>query len=172
MATAPVARCVADACGGLKQIGDVRAVVATAVQAGWCTVKQLQLELDGAARPGTALFRHALLEISAGAESVAECSAAQLMTDAGIPDFEQNADVFDTDGRFLARADFLWRDLRAILEIDGRAWHLSPASWQRTMERHSALEVAGFSVLHYSPSSIAADPPHFIDAVRRWLEGR
>lgn len=172
IATAPVGRCLVDACRGLKQLNDVRGTLAAAVQGGWCSVADVRDELDCAGRRGTALLRTALAEVGAGAESVAECAAAQVMIAAGLPAFEQNSEVFDMSGIFLARADFLWRELRAILEIDGRAWHLSPAAWERTLKRHSALEVAGYSVLHYSPSAIAADPDRFISDVVRWLDSR
>jgi len=68
-------------------------------------------------------------------------------------------------------ADLYWRELRAILEIDSREYHFSPADWRATMDRHLVLTTLGYSVVHRPPSALA-DPATFVRDVSAWLTGR
>lgn len=72
--------------------------------------------------------------------------------------------------RVIAVADVLWRDLRAVLEIDSREFHLSEAEWKATMQRHNRLTSAGLALTHYPPS--ATGDPAWPDEVARWLHHR
>jgi very-short-patch-repair endonuclease len=65
------------------------------------------------------------------------------------------------DGRFLI-ADFLWRDLNAILEIDSVEHHLDPADWRARMDRHPLLETVGHAVVHRAPAAIFSAPDRFV----------
>src|SRR5215469_10941353 len=65
-------RAVADAARGMAHIGDVRAVVAGAVQRGKCPIGRLRYELDSGSRRGSALLRQALAEVADGIRSAAE----------------------------------------------------------------------------------------------------
>jgi hypothetical protein len=71
----------------------------------------------------------------------------------GVPRFELNVPIVHA-GRVIAVADVLWRELRAVLEIDGREYHLSEAQWKATMARHNRLTAAGYAVTHYPPSAM------------------
>jgi very-short-patch-repair endonuclease len=86
-----------------------------------------------------------------------------------VPAFEQNAAVIVGAACYVA--DFLWRELWAILEIDGRDYHFSPPEWQATLRRHAELETAGYSVIHVVPSQLR-DADDFIRRVSRWLAAR
>jgi hypothetical protein len=66
--------------------------------------------------------------------------------------------------------DFLWRALRAVLEIDSRDYHFTEADWRNTMTRHNALIAAGFAVTHYPPSLVGR--PGWADEVGDWLRAR
>lgn len=68
-------------------------------------------------------------------------------------------------------ADFLWRRLRAVLEIDSREYHFEAADWQRTMQRHLELTTLGFSVVHRPPSALR-QPRRFVAEVEAWLVAR
>jgi hypothetical protein len=65
-------RAVADAARWLTDIGEVRAVVAGAVQRGLCPVERLVEELRQGPRQGSALLRRALAEVGDGVRSAAE----------------------------------------------------------------------------------------------------
>jgi hypothetical protein len=73
-------------------------------------------------------------------------------------------------GRARYYVDFLWRALRAVLEIDSREYHFTEANWRDTTTRHNALIAAGFAVTHYPPSLV--DKPGWADEVADWLRAR
>lgn len=167
---APVERAMAYYAREARRIDDVRAVVAAAVRSGGCTVVELAGELASAPRNGSALLRQALAEVSAGAASAPEARAARLMRRAKLPPFEQNARIELPGGDYFV-VDFLWRGLRAILEIDSVEYHLDPADWAATQDRHLKLTTLGYSVVHRPPSALR-DEARFVAEVGGWLASR
>ena len=87
-----------------------------------------------------------------------------------IPAFEQNARV-ELPGGGCFVVDFLWRELRAILEIDSIEHHFDTPQWLATMDRHLALETLGYLVAHRVPSIIRDQPGRFVGEVAAWLAG-
>ena len=169
-ARAAVPRSAADHALTLRRIDDVRAVVAEVVREHKASLEELAAELRAGPRRGSALLRQALAEIAAGAASAPEAKAARLLRRAQLPEFEQNARIGLPDGSWYV-ADLYWRELRAILEIDSREYHFSPAGWRATMDRHLVLTTLGYSVVHRPPSALA-DPAMFIRDISAWLTGR
>ncbi len=170
-AVVQTARAVADVAISLSSFDAVRDVVAAALQRRRCTVDELLDELDAGPRQGSAFFRDALGEVSAGARSVAEARALAGLRGSGLRGFELNVPVLDAGRRHVFTVDFLWRALRAALEIDSAEYHFRRGDWVRTLDRHAALTAAGLSVLHLSPSQISADGA-WVARVRRWLDAR
>ena len=166
---APVERAVADHARSLLDIDDVRTVVAEAVQRGFCDVDSIAEELRAGRRNGSSLLRRAVREVADGAASAPEARAGTLLRAARVPPFEQNAPV--VVGSRCYYADFLWRELWAILEIDSREYHFTPQDWKATLRRDAVLETAGYSVIHVVPSDLG-DGDGFVDHVRRWLAAR
>lgn len=161
------ARATADRALELAHIDDVRALVARVVGDGHATLDALVAELVAGPQRGSALLRRALAEVGAGAASAPEARAATVLRRAGVPAFEQNAEIRLPNGQRYV-ADFLWRDLRAILEIDSIEYHLGPAQWRATMDRHLILTTLGYSVIHRPPSALRAEVA-FACAVQDWL---
>ena len=128
---APAARAVADHVVELRRPDRVQAVVAEVVQRGLCAVNDLAAELESGPRRGSRLFREALEAVGYGAHSVPEARAGRLLRRAGVVGFEQNAELWVAGRRLVA--DFMWRDLAAILEIDSTEYHLSPIDHERTL---------------------------------------
>jgi very-short-patch-repair endonuclease len=120
--------------------------VAETVRRQFCTPSQLTDEPRHGPRKGSAHLRRAIEEISAGAWSAPEARAATLLRRAGVAPFEQNAPILLPNGRQFI-ADFLWRALRAVLEIDSYAHHGLPADADGTSARHLFLETLDFSVV-------------------------
>ena len=60
----------------------------------------------------------------------------------------------------------------AVLEIDGREYHLSEAHWKATMARHNRLIKAGYAVTHYPPSAIRDGGLAWVAEVDDWLRAR
>jgi len=61
--------------------------------------------------------------------------------------------------------DFLWPDLRLVVETDGLRYHRTPAAQARDLERDQAHTAAGFTRLRFSHWQVKHDPAH----VRRIL---
>lgn len=166
---APPERAVADAALGLVRLSDVRAIAAAAVQRDWCTVPALAAELQAGPHRGAALLRQALAELADGVRSAAEADLRVLLRRARLPHPMFNARLYQGD-RLLAVADAWWPHAGLIVEVDSRAWHLSPADWERTMRRHADLTALGLLVLHFSPRQIRTEPDVVIAAIRAALQ--
>jgi hypothetical protein len=164
-----VARAVADYALTLTRLDDVRQIVARAVRESRCTLDELAEELEAGPRNGSALLRQALAEVSAGAASAPEARAASILRRCGAPLFEQNVRIQLPDGRCFV-LDLYWRRLRAVLEIDSAEYHLDPADWRATMDRHLALTTYGLSVVHRPPSALS-DEGRFAAEIKAWLDG-
>jgi hypothetical protein len=165
------ARAVADLALELRRLDDVRALVAQAIRAKICTPAELQQEYESGPRQFSANLRQALADIDAGAWSAPEARAAKLLRQAQVPPFEQNARIELRDGSWLY-VDFLWRALRAVLEIDSDEHHGDPVERDRTDARHLKLQALGLSVAHRRPSVLLRAPAQFQREMQTWLAAR
>jgi hypothetical protein len=150
---APVARAVADAARGMTGIGEVRAVVADAVQRGRCPLELLIAEVRAGPVRGSALLRQAIAEVADGVRSAAEASFRDLIKWARLPMPVFNPRLL-VDGTFIAQPDCWWADAGVAAEVDSREWHLSPQDWERTLARHARMSAHGIVVLHFTPRQI------------------
>jgi very-short-patch-repair endonuclease len=73
-------------------------------------------------------------------------------------------------GRYIA--DFLWRDQRLIVEVDGYAFHSSRRSFERDHERDLVLKSAGFDVLRFTRRQIVEEPELVIARLAQALATR
>jgi very-short-patch-repair endonuclease len=166
------ARAVADTALTCRMFEPVRALVTAAVQRRLCTPEQLADELEAGPRNGSAFLRRAVADVLLGAESISEAELADLLRGARVPAFELNVPIMNPTGRVVAVADALWRELRAVLEVDSRQHHFYEDGWARTMRRHNLLTATGLAVTHYPPSEIRARPAEVAGEVASWLRGR
>jgi hypothetical protein len=153
----PPARAVADTVRGLAERSEVRAVVASAVQQGRCTVLELAAELAAGSVRGSLLLRSVLAEVADGIRSPAEGDFRDLVRKSELPQPLFNPSLY-LNGKFLARPDAWWPDSGVAVEIDSREWHLAPDDWEATMRRHARLTAAGIRVLHVSPRQLRSEP--------------
>lgn len=166
---APVARACIDASRRMRDRRAVRALVAEVVQRGRASVHQLGIEIRDAQIRGTALPRGVIREVSSGIRSVAEAEVRDTLRRAGIPAPAWNQDLYDEHGQWLARPDAVWLDVGVVLEIDSLEWHLSPAAYQHTQERHRRMTAAGLLVIHVTPGAVQREPESFLADVRATL---
>ncbi|MGY0486314.1 hypothetical protein [Streptomyces sp. WG-D5] len=144
---APV-RAVVDAVPGLACERDVTALLAEAVQRGFCTAEQILTELRATRRRFAPYVVTAASHLIAGVHSVLEADARALIHRFGLPEPLWNPDLHDvTTGAFLARPDAYWPTEGVALEVDSREYHLDPASWRRTLSQRNRLARAGLPVL-------------------------
>jgi hypothetical protein len=142
---------------GARRLGvrdEVRALLAEVVQRGRCSPAELNAELAEGSDRGTRLPREVLLEISDGVRSVAEADARAIAQRSGLPAPLWNAKIFDRHGRFIAMPDAWFDDVGMAWEIDSREFHLSPADYERTLGRRSAMMAERIVVLHTLPKKL------------------
>ncbi len=65
--------------------------------------------------------------------------------------------------------DFLWREARLVVEVDGRATHGTRRAFQADRDRDGRLAVAGYRVLRFTWWDVTRRPAVVADRVRRML---
>jgi very-short-patch-repair endonuclease len=159
---------VADASRWLTDLGEVREVVAGAVQHGLCPIELLAEELGQGPRQGSALLRRALAEVADGVRSAAEGQLHALIKRARLPMPLFNPRLF-TGQAFLAVPDCWWPEAGVAVEVDSRAWHFSPRSWENTLARHARMAAVGIIVLHFAPRQIYTQPAAVVSRIQSAL---
>ena len=164
------ARAVVDTAMQIPTFAGIRALVTASVQKGACTPGELIDQLPKIARRDSGRLRKALEDVVDGAHSEAEAKALTSLRLADVPAFELNVALIDVHGRVIAVADVLWRELRAILEVDSRQFHFSEVDWHQTSDRHNRLTSHGFALVHYPPARF--DGESWLVEVVAWLKAR
>jgi hypothetical protein len=167
-----IARAVADTALLYRRLAPVRALVTSAVQAQRCRAEDLLDEADLVPRNHSAPFLEAVADLRDGARSIAEAEAIHILRRAPVPVFEANVTIVTAGGRVLAVADLLWRELRAVLEIQSRQYHFSEQEWANTMRRHNRLTPYGLALAHYRPAEIRRRASGWAHEVETWLRAR
>jgi very-short-patch-repair endonuclease len=85
---------------------------------------------------------------SAPTRSELEERFLRLCDDHHLPRPETNARIEGIE------VDFVWRDRRLIVEVDGYAYHRSPSAFESDRERDVLLSVAGWRVLRFTWTQI------------------
>jgi hypothetical protein len=89
----------------------------------------------------------------------------RLCDDHGIPRPEVNAGIEGFE------VDFVWRDARLIVEVDGYAFHRSPRAFEHDRERDVVLETKGWRVMRFTYDQVMHRSGWVAAAVRtgaRW----
>jgi very-short-patch-repair endonuclease len=84
----------------------------------------------------------------------------RLCDDHGLPRPETNTRIEGIE------VDFVWRDRRLIVEVDGYAYHRSPSAFEADRERDVKLTVADWSVLRFTWAQITRRQSWVADAIR------
>lgn len=66
--------------------------------------------------------------------------------------------------------DFLWREARLIVEIDGRAYHAKRQAFVDDRRRDRRLALAGFETRRYAASELVDDPDRVTAELRAFLQ--
>src|SRR4029078_1342508 len=83
------------------------------------------------------LPRLALSELAAGSHAASEAQLMRLIRRAELPETELNAALHGAAG--VRYVDALWRHLCKGVEVDGQAYHLSPAQWRADLARQNEI---------------------------------
>ncbi|MEV6906810.1 hypothetical protein [Amycolatopsis sp. NPDC051071] len=165
---APVPRAVLDAARRTPRQDAVTAMMAEAVQRGFCLPLMLADELDEARRGSGA--RSALLPILGGARSVAEADAWRLWQRSDLPDFQWNVNTFDTEGHYIAKPDGWCDELAFAWEVDSLGYHAGDEGFRDTLVRNARYAAAGIVVLQTLPSRLRSEPDKVAAELRAALD--
>jgi hypothetical protein len=86
---------------------------------------------------------------------------------AGIPDPEVNVILEVRGSRY--RPDFLWREVRLIVEADSRRFHDTDSAFQSDRRREQQLQLAGWRVTHCTWEQVELEPATLAETVRDLL---
>jgi very-short-patch-repair endonuclease len=126
-------------------------------------------ELRGPGRHGVRLVDVLLLD--SGGETILERRFLTLVRRAGLPKPQTQRRV-RSDGRQVARVDFLYPDLRIVVEVSGRLGHSNPADRSRDAQRRNELQDLGFAVYEYTWGDVTRRPTYVIDTLGERLARR
>ncbi|MGP4020325.1 hypothetical protein [Saccharopolyspora sp. 5N708] len=163
---APLVRALLDAARRFRKLDEIRALLAEAVQRGLVQPQLLKKELEAGSGRGTRLCRIVLDEMLANVHSVAEGWAFRLAERSGLPPMQWNVRVLDGSGKLLGIPDGWIDEVGLAWQIDSRAYHLSPISYDATVQRHSTMTAAGIIVVHTLPTQLRSAPSTVVEQLR------
>lgn len=166
LAYAPPARAAADAALWLRDLREVRAVIAGAVQRGGCRPEELAQELRAGPIRHSALLRRVLAEVSDGVRSAPEAELRDLIKEASLPMPLFNPRLYLPNGTFLGCPDAWWPEAGLAVEVDSKQWHFSPEDWERTMGKHARFGEHAIVTLHFTPHQLRAEQAAIIAKLR------
>lgn len=101
-------------------------------------------------------------------ESWLEREFLRLVEQAGLPIPACQARI-DSRGAFAARVDFLYEDLRLVIEVSGYRHHSTREQMSADARRRADLVSAGYTVLEFSYDQVVKEPGYVVDRVRSAL---
>jgi very-short-patch-repair endonuclease len=119
---------------------------------------------------GWRAFAHVVSLTDLGAESPPESELRVRLVLAGLPRPQVQHRVI-IEGRFIARVDLAWPELRVAVEYDGH-WHGHPGQLHADRHRLNRLVSAGWLVLHVTSLRLRTDLDGIIAEVSAALESR
>lgn len=130
---------------GHADLGRVRALAAAARGRGCARAREVCALADGLA------------------QSPPETRVRLLLHRSDLPRPVAQYRVVDGDGRFVARVDFGWPEVKVALEYDGR-WHAEPGQFARDRRRLNRLTAAGWRVIFVTAEDMR-DPARLVERV-------
>jgi very-short-patch-repair endonuclease len=109
-------------------------------------------QLEALGGRGAGAVRRALHTEPSLTRSEAERRLLDLVRAAGLPPPETNVRVAGHE------VDFLWREQKLIVEVDGFAFHATRNAFERDRQRDATLQAAGYRVIRFTWRQIAHEP--------------
>jgi very-short-patch-repair endonuclease len=111
------------------------------------------------------------LLLDAGGETMLERRFLRLVRHARLPR-PQTQRRIRSDGRHVARVDFLYEDLRMVIEVTGRLGHSHPADRTRDAQRRNELQDLGYAVYEYTWADVTRRPDYVITTLTERIAKR
>jgi very-short-patch-repair endonuclease len=129
-------------------------------------VRHLREALGRPGRNGTGVIGR-LLDIREliSAESVLESKFMALCRKHGLDPPTFQFEVWH-QGRFVARLDAAYVDVKLAIELDGFSAHAGPSAFQRDRERQNELVALGWTVLRFTWADVTSTPADVVATIR------
>ena len=152
---------------GRRQLGELVATTVTRELAVIAEIELLRVSLGP--RRGSSNLRAVLARLAADGrtDSALERQIRRVLRNAGLRP-APGVYAVRIDGVLLGRVDIAFPEARVGIEVDGFAWHRTPAQLRRDHERQNAFLAAGWRLLRVSAADVA-DPERFLAALRALL---
>jgi very-short-patch-repair endonuclease len=121
---------------------------------------------------GMQMARAALVHVRAGSASAAETLLRLAIIRRGLPEPTLNEKVFTRDGRYLGRADLLYRSHRIAIEYESDRHRVDAEQWRRDLRRRERFEDAGWRVIRANGDDLHRTSDSFHARLRRLLTER
>ena len=77
-----------------------------------------------------------------------------------------------SDGRHVARVDFLYENRRMVIEVTGRLGHSDPRNRARDAQRRNELQDLGYAVFEYTWADVTRRPSYVATTLASRLAAR
>ena len=155
---APPERAVIDAARlQLRELDQMRALLAESVQRRFTTTTRLRTELEEGSQRWTRLPRIALGELEAGTRSAPEAWAREIALELeheGFPPMVWNRTIFSADGQRLITPDGWVDEVAMAWEIESVEFHLGPADQQASYRRRALMRRYDVELVEHRPSQL------------------
>jgi predicted transcriptional regulator of viral defense system len=98
-------------------------------------------------------------------ESQIEAEFARIMLAAGIALPAPQVNVAKRNGLLIARVDFVYRDIRLVIALDGERYHSNRETFRRDRRQQNDLVLEGFRVLRFTAWDVFAAPEYVVASV-------
>jgi hypothetical protein len=143
------------------------------VSGGWIELPDLYEVFYGWARrgrPGVRKLRAVLDARGPGfvaTESELEFRTLELIRSGGLPDPALQVELTFWEA-LVGRVDFVYRDARLIIEVDGRKYH-GAETFEADRRRDNAANLAGWRVLRFTWRMVTGNPEYVLSTIREAL---
>ena len=118
---------------------------------------------------GARAVASAMPQVREGVESRPETLLRLLLVRAGLPEPETGVDIYDANGRWLGRADQLFREWRVISEYDGEQHRTDSRQYDRDESRIEEFNRAGYPTVRIRKQQLFRRPDTAVERVARAL---
>ncbi|WP_411701418.1 hypothetical protein [Conyzicola sp.] len=135
----------------------------------YATIAELRAAVDGGSGWGARAAASAIEHVREGVESRPETHLRLLLVRAGLPEPEVGVDIYDDAGKWLGRADQLFRQWKVISEYDGEQHRTSSAQYDRDETRIENFHRAGYATVRVRKGQLFGRPHEAVERVTRAL---
>jgi len=157
-------------CALSRPLREAVVIADSALRSGRVTLEQLEREVDRHRHhPNVSRLRRVASQADPSSGSVLESLLRLLLAQHGLRP-ESQVTLLSSEGQFIGRVDFLFRDQRLVVECDGRRWHDPDDARERDRLRDNELERAAWRLVRITWDDVVSRPAYVVALVQACLE--